>query len=198
MTSPQRIVVGITGATGPLIGMRILEQLKQRPNVETHLIMSPWARRTLEYETGLHPSAVEALADHSYKANDMWSPIASGSFKTEGMIIAPCSMRTLASIATGTSDTLIARAADVILKEKRRLVLVARETPLNAIHIENMKTLSQLGAIIMPPVMTFYNQPSSIDDMVNHLVQRVMDQLGMTEDIAPRWEGRTEPATPIK
>ena len=190
MHGVKRIIVALTGATGSAIGVRMLERLRGRQDTETHLVISPWGRRTLEYETELHASDVEALADHVYKPNDMWSPIASGSFQTDAMIVAPCSMRTLASIATGTSDNLISRAADVMLKERKKLVLVPRETPLSVIHLQNMSTVAHAGAVLMPPVLTFYNHPQSIEDMVDHLVQRVFDQVGVSEDVAPRWEGR--------
>lgn len=192
MSEVKRFIVALTGATGSVIGVRMLERLQQRADAETHLVISPWGRRTLEYETELRASDVEALADFVYKPNDMWSPIASGSFRTDAMIIAPCSMRTLASIATGTSDSLISRAADVMLKEQKKIVIVPRETPLNVIHLDNMSKVARAGALLMPPVMTFYNHPKGIDDMVDHLVQRVFDQVGISENVAPRWLGRSD------
>ncbi len=192
MQTKKQIVLAITGATGAVIGVRMLERLRVRGDVETHLVISPWGRRTLEYETPLHASEVETMADHVYKPNDMWSPIASGSYRIDAMIIAPCSMRTLAAIATGLSDSLISRAADVMLKEQRKLVLVPRETPLSSIHLENMGRLAAMGTVLMPPMLTFYNRPESIEDMVDHVVQRVFDQIGICEDLSPRWIGRDD------
>lgn len=189
MSAVQRVVIGITGATGAVIGVRLLERLAEREDVETHLIMSAWGRRTLEYETGLDARKVEGLADHYHKPNDMWSPLASGSFVTSAMIVAPCSMRTLAAIATGVSDGLLARVADVTLKERRRLVVVPRETPLSELHLRNMARLARMGASLVPPMMTFYNRPETIEDMLAHLVQRVLDQVGIVGSDAPRWDG---------
>ena len=189
MRKRYSIIIAITGATGSIIGCRILEHLRQRDDVETHLVISAWGRRTLEYETSMRATELEALADHVYKPNDMWSPIASGSFQCDAMVVVPCSMRTLASIATGISDNLISRAADVMLKERKNLVLVPRETPLSSMHLENIRALARLVVVSILRVLTFYNRPNSIEDMIAHLVQRILDQLGIHEDLAPRWEG---------
>lgn len=185
---PQRLIVGITGATGIIFGIRLLEVL-QAEEIETHLVMSRWAGRTMTEETDYHMSDVARLATRVYSERDQGAAISSGSFLTAGMAIVPCSMRTLAAIATGQGDNLIARAADVILKERRRLVLLARESPLNAIHLENMLKLSRMGATICPPMPAFYNRPRTIDDIVNYTVARVLDQFGIHIDVKGRWEG---------
>ena len=183
---PQRLVVGITGATGAIFGIRLLEAL-QRTNIETHLIVSKWGAHTLAQETPYTADRVRQLAAFSYSPGDQGAPVSSGSFLTSGMIVAPCSMRTLAAIATGQGDNLIHRAADVVLKERRKLVLLVRETPLNEIHLENMLKLSRMGAVILPPIPAFYNHPRSLDDMVDHIVMRTLDQFGVHTDLAERW-----------
>src|SRR6266404_1823941 len=172
MSEPQRIIIGMTGATGTIIAVRVLQML-QDADVETHLVMSKWAVRTLLHETSYRPEDVERLAARVYAAGDQGAAISSGSFVTDGMIVVPCSMRTLAAIAHGFGDHLIHRAADVILKERRKLVLAVRESPFNDIHLENMLKLSRMGAIILPPVPAFYNHPNTIDEMVDHIVMRV-------------------------
>lgn len=186
---PRRIVVGISAATGVVFGVEVLRRLAAT-RVETHLVVSKWARRTLEHETGLSMEDVHALASHVYTHGDQSAVLASGSFRTDGMIIAPCSMRTLAAIAHGVADNLILRAADVVIKERKPLVLMVRESPLSAIHLENMLTLARLGVSIAPPMPAFYQRPESIEDLVGHVVTRALDQLGLEDAEAPRWEGR--------
>lgn len=184
----MRLIVGITGATGTVIGVRILQALHDL-GVETHLVLSRWGRATMEMETDLTLADLHALADRVHGPGDQSAPISSGSFRTHGMIIAPCSMKTLAAVRTGYGEGLIARAADVTLKERRRLVLVPREMPLSEIHLENMLALSRLGAVIAPPVPAFYNQPATIDDIVTHIAARVLDQFGLDLPGAARWMG---------
>jgi len=186
---PRRIVVAITGATGAVYGVRLLEQLRALPGVETHLVISDAASLTLHQEVGLQRRDVEALAHVVHKNREIGASIASGSFQTDGMVIAPCSMKTLAAVAHGLSDNLIARAADVILKERRRLVLMVRETPFNLAHLRNMTAVTEMGGIVFPPLPSFYNKPGSIDEMVDHTVARVIDLLGIDNDLAPRWGG---------
>jgi 4-hydroxy-3-polyprenylbenzoate decarboxylase len=186
---PQRIVVAITGATGAVYGVRLLQHLSNIPGVETHLLVSDAAVLTLHQETGLQRRAVEALAHVVHKVRDVGASIASGSFQTDGMVIAPCSMKTLASIAHGLSDNLIARAADVVLKERRRLVLMVRETPFNLAHLRNMTAVTEMGGIVFPPLPSFYHKPASIDEMVDHTVARVIDLFGIEHALAPRWAG---------
>ena len=186
---PRRIVVAITGATGAVYGVRLLERLRAIPGVETHLVVSDAASLTLHQEVGLQRRDVEALADVVHKNREIGASIASGSFQTDGMVIAPCSMKTLAAVAHGLSDNLIARAADVILKERRRLVLMVRETPFNLAHLRNMTAVTEMGGIVFPPLPSFYNKPGSIDEMVDHTVARVIDLLGIENELAPRWAG---------
>ena len=186
---PRRIVVAITGATGAVYGVRLLERLRAIPGVETHLVISDAATLTLHQEVGLQRRDVEALAHVVHKNREIGAPIASGSFQSDGMVIAPCSMKTLAAVAHGLSDNLIARAADVILKERRRLVLMVRETPFNLAHLRNMTAVTEMGGIVFPPLPSFYNLPASIDEMVDHTVARVMDLLGVDNSLAPRWAG---------
>jgi len=184
----MRIVVGITGATGTIFGVRVLKALKDF-GVETHLVISQWGSRTLAHETSYTTDDVKSLATYSYAASDQGAPISSGSLITDGMIVAPCSMRTLAAIAHGQGDNLIHRAADVVLKERRKLLVIVREAPLSEIHLENMLKLSRMGVVIFPPVPAFYNQPETIDDIVNHIVTRALDQFGIHLDMTTRWEG---------
>ena len=184
----KRIVVAMTGATGAIFGVRLLETLKELP-VETHLVLSKWGARTLIHETPYTVEAVKAMATAVYPEADQGAAISSGSFVTGGMAVVPCSMRTLAAIACGMSENLVHRAADVTLKERRRLVLVPREAPLSDIHLENMLRLSRMGVVIIPPVPAFYNHPRSIDDIVNHIVARILDQFGMHLDLTRRWAG---------
>lgn len=186
--SPTRLIVGITGASGTIFGIRLLELLRDQ-GIETHLVMSQWAARTLVHETSYTVQQVQALASERYAIGDVGSALASGSFVTAGMAIVPCSMRSLAAIAHGFGDNLIHRAADVVLKERRRLVLAVREAPLSEIHLENMLKLARMGVSICPPTPAFYNQPQSIDDLVNHSVARILDQLGIHVESAQRWAG---------
>jgi len=186
---PRRIVVAITGATGAVYGVRLLEQLRTLPGVETHLVVSDAASRTLHQEVGLQRRDVEAFAHVVHRNRDIGASIASGSFQTDGMVIAPCSMKTLAAVAHGLSDNLIARAADVVLKERRRLILMVRETPFNLAHLRNMTAVTEMGGIVFPPLPSFYHRPATIAEMVDHTVARVMDLLGVTNDLAPRWGG---------
>jgi 4-hydroxy-3-polyprenylbenzoate decarboxylase len=189
---PRRIVVAITGATGAVYGVQLLERLRAIPGVETHLVISDAATLTLHQETGLQRRDVEALAHVVHKNREIGASIASGSFQTDGMVIAPCSMKTLAAVAHGLSDNLIARAADVVLKERRRLVLMVRETPFNLAHLRNMTAVTEMGGIVFPPLPSFYNKPDSIAEMVDHTVARVIDLLGIDNGIAPRWAGMKE------
>ncbi|MDR1572098.1 MAG: UbiX family flavin prenyltransferase [Clostridiales Family XIII bacterium] len=183
----MRIAVGISGASGAIYGIRLLEGLRSQ-GVETHLVISPWGSRTILEETGMEADAVRALASCSYGPDDLDAGISSGSFPLDGMAVAPCSMKTLAAIASGYSGDLIARAADVCLKERRRLVLAVRETPLSRIHLENMLRASDAGAVIMPPVPAFYTKPGTIDELVSQYVGRVMEQLGLRAENLKRWK----------
>jgi flavin prenyltransferase len=188
MTESQAapLIVGITGATGAIFGVRLLEALR-RSAVDTHLIVSKWGAHTLSEETSYSVERLRQLATYSYPSTDQGAAVSSGSFLTSGMVIAPCSARTLAAIASGQGDNLIHRAADVILKERRKLVLLVRETPLSEIHLENMLKLSRMGVVILPPVPAFYNHPQSIEAMVDHVVMRTLDQFGIHTDLTERW-----------
>src|SRR5262245_5152604 len=185
---PRRLVVAITGATGSVYGIRILQAL-QGSEVETHLVISGWGARTLLHETPFSLEQVRALATRAYSENDQGAALSSGSFLTAGMVVAPCRMRTLSAIAHGQAENLVHRAADVVLKERRRLVLLVREAPLSDIHLENMLKLSRMGAVVSPPVPAFYDRPASIDDLVNHTVQRTLDLFDIHLDVALRWDG---------
>jgi 4-hydroxy-3-polyprenylbenzoate decarboxylase len=178
----------MSGATGAVFGVRLLEVLKGT-DVETHLVMSKWAQQTVEHETGRGLREVRALASACHEPGNMGASISSGSFLTEGMVIAPCSMRTLAAIAHGTGENLVHRAADVVVKERRRLVLVARETPLSEIHLENMLKLARMGVTIMPPMPAFYHRPKTLEDLVDHVVARILDQFSIDVGLAKRWSG---------
>ena len=184
----MRLIVGITGATGVIYGVRLLERLRDA-GVETHLVISRWGARTLLHETPYSREQVEALAHTAYGASDMGAAISSGSFQTTGMIVAPCSARTLGAIAHGFGDSLIHRAADVVLKERRKLLLAVREAPLSEVHIENMLKLARMGTVILPPVPAFYNNPRSLADIVEHTVARMLDQFGIDVPGAARWTG---------
>jgi 4-hydroxy-3-polyprenylbenzoate decarboxylase len=186
--STSRLIVGITGATGSIFGIRLLQAL-HGSGVETHAVVSKWGARTIAHETAYTLDQVQAMATTCYSPNDQGAAISSGSFVTSGMVVAPCSMRTLAAIAHGQGDNLIHRAADVILKERRKLVLVVREAPLNDIHLENMLKLSRMGVVILPPVPAFYNHPQSIDEMVDHIVMRILDQFDIHLGLTERWDG---------
>lgn len=170
----MRIIVGISGASGVILGVHLLKALARHTDCETHLVVTKGAEATFPYETNMSVDDVARLATHYHAIDDMAAPISSGSFKTDGMVIVPCSMKTLAGVVTGYSDNLLLRAADVCLKERRRVILVPRETPLSSIHLGNMRKASRHGCIIMPPMMTFYNKPQTIEDMVNHLTGKIM------------------------
>ena len=186
MTDRPRLIVGISGASGVIYAVRLLEALQKLP-IETHLVMTRTAEVTLAHETDLKVSDVRRLADVAYRIDDLAAAVSSGSFRTIGMIVAPCSMRSLGEIAHGITSNLLTRAADVVLKERRRLVLVARETPLHAIHLRNMVTLAEMGAIIAPPVPAFYNRPKTLDDIVDHTVGRVLDLFDLDTGQVKRW-----------
>lgn len=183
-----RLIVGISGASGAVYGVRILEMLRLA-EVETHLVMSKSADSTVAYETDLKPRDVRALASVHYPVSDIGAAISSGSFPTMGMIIAPCSIRTMSEIATGVTASLLSRAANVVLKEKRRLVLAVRETPLHGGHLRTMTTLADIGAVIAPIVPAFYNRPQSVDDIINHTCGRLLDLFGIDTGIVKRWKG---------
>lgn len=186
----KRIVIGITGASGTIYALSLLEALAKNTKIETHLVMSKWAKENLAIEaTGYSLTDVRNLADVVYDERDMGAKIASGSFHHDGMAIVPASMKSVASIATGMGDTLIGRAADVTLKERRQLIIVPRESPFNQIHLENMLKLAQMGVEIIPPIPAFYNQPKTIEDIVNHTTEKLLDHLGIENELSPRWKG---------
>ena len=186
---PRRIVVAITGATGAVYGVQLLRRLHATPGVETHLVVSDAASLTLHQELGLQRRDAEALAHVVHRNRDIGAAIASGSYQTDGMVVAPCSMKTLAAVAHGLSDNLVARAADVMLKERRRLVLMVRETPFNLAHLRNMTAVTEMGGIVFPPLPSFYHRPATIEEMVEHTVDRAIDLLGLDNAHAPRWGG---------
>src|SRR5258707_7705482 len=186
MTDPSRLIIGISGASGVIYGVRLLQALKALP-VETHLVMTRTAEVSLAHETKMKVADVRRLADVAYRVDDLAAAISSGSFRTIGMIVAPCSMRSLAEIANGISSNLLTRAADVVLKERRKLVLLARETPLHAIHLRNMLALAEMGAIIAPPVPAFYNKPKTLDDVIDHTIGRVLDLFDLDTGKVKRW-----------
>ena len=190
--APRRLIVGITGASGAIYGIRILQALLGSA-IETHLVMSESARITLAAESDMDSAEVEALASVVHHARNIGATVSSGSFKTMGMVIAPCSIRTLSEIAWGTTSTLVTRAADVVLKERRRLVLMLRETPLHAGHLQSMLQATNNGAIIMPPVPAFYARPQTVDDIVNHSVGRVLDLFDIETELVARWKGLGQP-----
>jgi flavin prenyltransferase len=185
---PQRLIVGISGASGAVYGVRLLEMLR-KAEIETHLVMSKSAEMTMVYETDLKPKDVRALAAVHYPNSDIGAAISSGSFQTMGMIIAPCSIRTMSEIASGVTASLLSRAADVVLKERRRLVLAVRETPLHAGHLRSMTTLAEIGAVVSPIVPAFYNRPKTVDDIINHTCGRLLDLFGIDAGIVKRWKG---------
>src|SRR5436305_1536912 len=185
----RRLIVGITGASGSIYGVRLLEMLRQT-NIESQLIISKWGARTLIHETTYKLEQVQQMASHFYASQDQGAPISSGSFVTSGMVVCPCSVRTLAAIAHGYGDNLIHRAADVVLKERRKLVLVVREAPLSEVHLENMLKLSRMGAVIFPPAPAFYTHPQSIDDLIDQTILRILDQFGVHLSSPKRWNGR--------
>ncbi|MBO8136707.1 MAG: UbiX family flavin prenyltransferase [Desulfotomaculum sp.] len=182
----KRLVVAITGASGVVYGAALMEQLNEL-GIETHLVISSWAKHTIKAEMGINHQQVRELADYSYSEDNMEAPISSGSFLHDGMIICPCSMKTLSAIASGYGDNLITRAADVTIKEKRKLVLVPRETPLSPIHLENMLKLAQVGVIIMPPVIGFYQHPSTLQEAILQFTGRILDLLNIPNKLVNRW-----------
>lgn len=184
----RRIVVGMSGASGSIYGLRILEKLKKRDDVETHLILTRSAERTMYLETKKLAAEAKKLADHSYPVEDIGCKLASGSFPVEAMVVAPCSIHTMSAIATGISSNLLVRAADVTLKERRKLILMVRETPLHVGHLRTMVSLAEMGAIVAPPVAAFYTNPVTVLDIVDHSVDRVLDLLGLPAEDAKRWE----------
>jgi polyprenyl P-hydroxybenzoate/phenylacrylic acid decarboxylase-like protein len=185
----QRLIIGVSGSSAPQLAWTTLRALQGHPDIETHLVISRGADKTIQLEMGAERSDFEALADVCYDPGDLGAAISSGSFHTIGMVVVPCSMKTLATIAAGTSTELLTRAADVCLKERRRLVLVARETPLNLIHIRNMETVTLAGAIVLPPVPAFYHQPETIEDLLNQTAGKVLDQFGIAHELFRRWDG---------
>ena len=193
MTALRRLVVGISGASGVIYGVRLLEALREA-GIETHLVVTKSAEMTLAYETDRKLAEIHALAGHVHAVQDLGAPIASGSFKTMGMIVAPCSIRSLSEIAWGTTTNLLTRAADVALKERRRLVLMVRETPLHLGHLRSMAALAEMGAIIAPPVPAFYAQPQSLEDMIDHTLGRVLDLFGLAAPNLRRWGEKAEPS----
>jgi len=191
----KRLIIGMSGATGSVFGVRLLEILADT-DIETHLIVSKWAQQTLEHETSFNLDDLRKLATVTYGSGDMGAKVSSGSFHVDGMVVVPCSVRTVASIAHGTGDNLVHRAADVVLKERRKLVLVVRETPLNDIHLENMLKLSRMGVTILPPVPAFYSRPTSLDEVIDHIVMRVLDQFEISQELAKRWDGEMRNRAP--
>lgn len=188
----MKLIVGMTGATGAPLGVALLQALQAMPEVETHLVMSKWAKTTIELETPWSARDVAAMADICHNPSDQAATISSGSFKTDGMIIIPCSMKTLAGIRAGYAEGLVGRAADVVLKEQRKLVLVPRETPLSTIHLENMLALSRLNVAMVPPMPAWYNHPASVEEITQHIVTRVLDQFGLCYPQARRWQGLSQ------
>ena len=185
----KRIVIGITGASGTVYAIDLLKKLSAIENVETHGILSTWAKKNLQLETDYSLAQVKDMFDYTYSDNDLGANIASGSFLFDAMVIVPASMKTIASIAVGIGDNLISRAADVSLKEQRKLIIVPRESPLNTIHLENMTKLSQMGVQIIPPIPAFYNHPQTIQDLLDHQSMKVLDSLGIKNNVSRRWEG---------
>lgn len=187
----KRLIVGISGASGVIYGIRLLEVLRDVPEIETHLVISTAGAQTISLETDYKPAEVAALADSNYRFNDIAAAISSGSYRTYGMVVIPCSMKTLAGIAYSFSDNLLLRAADVVLKDRRRLVIVPRETPLHLGHLRLMTQVAELGAVIVPPLPAFYHRPTSIDDLINQTVNRVLDvlEIDLPQDLFRRWQG---------
>ena len=186
---PRRVIVGISGASGAVYGARLLQALQDMPNVESHLVVSDAGWRNLRHELDMDRASVEALADVVHDLANVGASIASGSFAAHGMVVAPCSMRTLAAVAHGLADNLLTRAADVMLKERRRLVLMVRESPLHLVHLRNMATVTEMGGIVCPPMPAFYQRPTSVGEIVDHSVARVLDLLGLEHALAPQWQG---------
>jgi 4-hydroxy-3-polyprenylbenzoate decarboxylase len=190
-TPPKRIIVAISGASGAIYGVRLLQLLGEMPKVETHLTVSAAGLLNLQHELDMSRQQIEALADVVYPVHDVGAALASGSFQCHGMVVAPCSMRTLGSIAHGLSDNLITRASDVMLKERRRLILMVREAPLNLAHLRSMISVTEMGGVIFPPTPSFYHHPKTLAEMVDHTVSRVIDLLGLPQAHVPRWNGLT-------
>jgi polyprenyl P-hydroxybenzoate/phenylacrylic acid decarboxylase-like protein len=190
----DRIVVGVTGSSAPQLGLTVLQALREVPDLEVHLVVSAGAVRSIEAEMGVSPVVFEELADVVHAPQDMAAPISSGSFRTRGMVVVPCSMRSLAAIATGNTTDLVGRAADVCLKERRRLVLVTRETPLNLVHIRNMETVTLAGGTVLPPVPAFYHRPQTIEDLLRQTAGKVLDQFDLPHQLFRRWEGMLDAA----
>jgi polyprenyl P-hydroxybenzoate/phenylacrylic acid decarboxylase-like protein len=187
----QRLIIGVTGSSAPQLAWTTLQALHDHPDIETHLVISRGADTTIQLEMGRERAGFEALADVAYDPDDLGAAISSGSFQTIGMVVVPCSMKTLAAIAAGTSTDLLTRAADVCLKERRRLVLVARETPLSLIHIRNMETVTLAGATVLPPMPAFYHRPQTIEDLLAQTSGKILDQFGIAHQLFQRWEGRS-------
>jgi len=185
----KRIVIGISGSSGAIYGARLVEVLAGLADVETHLVVSGGARATIAYETSYDPDEVEAMADHVYAERDVGAAPASGTFLTDGMVVAPCSIKTLSAISSSHADTLLVRAADVCLKERRRLVLLVRETPLHLGHLRLMTAVTEAGAVVMPPVPAFYTRPTKIEHLIDHMVTKVLDQFGLESGLIDRWKG---------
>lgn len=185
----MRLIIGITGATGVIYGVRLLEVLAAAKDVETHLIISEAGATTIEYETGRKAAEVARLADYSYDIADTGAALSSGSFRRDGMIVAPCTVKTMSALASSYTDNLLLRAGDVTLKERRKLVLLARETPLHLGHIRNMERLTEMGAIIMPPVPAFYHKPKTIQEIIDHTIGKALDLFDIKHDLFPRWAG---------
>ena len=196
MSRDARLIIGLTGATGAIYAVRLLQHLRRLGGVHTHLVVSSAGWLSVKAELDLTRREVEALADDTHPIGDVAASIASGSFATAGMVVAPCSMKSLAAIAHGLSDNLLTRAADVCLKERRRLVLLVREAPLNLAHLRNMTAVAEMGGIIFPPVPAFYQRPQSLEQMVDHTLGRVLEQFGIAHDLAPQWQGWPE-AEPV-
>lgn len=189
MPTPRRLVVAISGASGAVYGVRLLQRLRETAGIETHLVVSDAGWHNLQHELAMERSAIEALADQLHDVRDIGATLASGSFQCSGMVVAPCSMRTLAAVAHGLADNLITRAADVMLKERRRLLLMVRESPLSLVHLRNMVSVTEAGAIVCPPLPTFYLRPQSVDDIVDQSVARALDLLDIPHALATRWGG---------
>jgi 4-hydroxy-3-polyprenylbenzoate decarboxylase len=191
---PFRLIVGVSGASGVVYGIRLLQVLRAEPDVETHLVMSPSARQTIQLETDWDPTDVEQLADHRYRYGDIAASISSGSFPIDAMAVVPCSMGTLSAITLSSSDNLLERAADVTLKERRRLVIAPREAPLHLGHLRLMTQVTEMGAIICPPSPAFYTRPTSLEELIDHTVSRLLDAVGvsLTQQLSPRWDGPGE------
>ena len=185
----RRIIVAISGASGAVYGARLLQVLRGLPGIETHLVVSDAGWRNLQHELGMERPAAQALAHQVHDVNNVGAAIASGSFQCHAMVVAPCSMRTLAAVAHGLSDSLLTRAADVVLKERRRLVLMVRETPLHLAHLRNLVAVTEMGGIVCPPLPAFYLRPQTVEDVVNHSVARVLDLIDVEHQLAPRWQG---------